>query len=646
MRHPDEKITDVPFFSLIVPVYNVAPYLKACLDSISRQTYPNFEVICVNDGSTDESGDILEKYACQDKRFNVYYQKNTGPGAARNLALSKANGRYLLFIDADDWLENTALERLYKVIQVESPDLIWFNYFDESQSGAQKGTDICLNDKSQITTFFMDYYAKLWNKAFRADFVRAWGKLFHPTRLFLEDADFNIPLIIAAQKTAFISDYLYHHLIRGDSLSSRQWSDELFDIFVPVLQQYRKAPVFDEFAQVFLRLSVIPIQRNKASDGYIDQLIQQIKKFELTGENVARVYTLIRNNNPMFSIILPVYNNEKYLVKCLNSMKDQPFSDFEVICVNDGSTDESGDILDRYADRDKRFRVFHTKNRGPGAARNLALTKVQGKYVLFIDADDYFADNALKVLNVYVEKNKPDLLFFAHDRIDSKTGCVIYSNKKRLDAPLLKIGKLTLINETDMLQYENTSAWGKVFDRTLIDRLSLKFSEKIRFGEDVLFSLPALLYARKMAFLNQVLYTYRDHRSGSLTEQKNLNDLFVVKKELQQKYRLNLFRFYYVQKWACSFVCYLVSGPFGWLFFMRLRYMSFILSRAPHLFYMQQSTSLQNLNEITKLPYLYVRYYRRPVVWNRLSRIKRVLIYIALLPFFIRRMHQLALRKK
>lgn len=97
-----------PFFSIIIPVYNVAPYLRECLDSVRAQTFTDWETICVNDGSTDGSGEVLDEYVAKDKRFRVIHQGNSGVGAARNVALGVAKGEWICFLDADDiWSDKT-----------------------------------------------------------------------------------------------------------------------------------------------------------------------------------------------------------------------------------------------------------------------------------------------------------------------------------------------------------------------------------------------------------------------------------------------------------------------------------------------------------------------------------------------------------
>ena len=110
MKTPNGKI------SVVLAIYNVAPYLRQCLNSIVNQTYRNLEIICVDDGSTDESGAICDEYAARDDRMVVIHQKNQGVSSARNRALSQITGQYVYFTDSDDWLELDMLETLHAMM--------------------------------------------------------------------------------------------------------------------------------------------------------------------------------------------------------------------------------------------------------------------------------------------------------------------------------------------------------------------------------------------------------------------------------------------------------------------------------------------------------------------------------------------------
>ena len=113
-----------------------------------------------------------------------------------------------------------------------------------------------------------------------------------------------------------------------------------------------------------------------------------------------------------FSIIIPVYNTEKYLTKCLESVLKQNFEDYEILVVNDGSTDSSKDILKEFQCKNSKIKIFNQLNRGLGGARNTGIVNAQGEYLLFLDSDDYLAENAIYILDKYIRRNNPDILAF------------------------------------------------------------------------------------------------------------------------------------------------------------------------------------------------------------------------------------------
>ena len=118
-----------PKFTVIIPVYNVAAYLAKCIDSVLKQEFKQYEVILIDDGSTDESGTICDKFAEQDKRIVVIHQKNKGLSAARNIGIENAKGEYILFLDSDDyWHDSSALNIIYSRLNVSNADILSFNY--------------------------------------------------------------------------------------------------------------------------------------------------------------------------------------------------------------------------------------------------------------------------------------------------------------------------------------------------------------------------------------------------------------------------------------------------------------------------------------------------------------------------------------
>lgn len=218
---------------------------------------------------------------------------------------------------------------------------------------------------------------------------------------------------------------------------------------------------------------------------------------------------------PYFSLILPVYNVEKYLDRCMHSILAQDFDDYEVILVDDGSTDRCGEICDSYAKKHAHVRVIHKPNGGLSSARNAGLDAAQGEYIWFIDSDDWIENGALNILHAAGRGMKPDILKFNHFRAGETSeeircniaaGSYEGENKKiLLEKAFCSGGKYVL------------SAWSHVYRREMLADTGIKFVSEREIGsEDYLFNLSLLPRMDKMLVLEAALYNY-DKREGSLT---------------------------------------------------------------------------------------------------------------------------------
>lgn len=157
-----EKATKTPMISVLMPVYNVKPYLEMAIDSVLNQSFRDFELILINDGSTDGSGEILEDYRRKDARINVYHVENGGVARGRNLALSYATGSYITYVDSDDSVENTYLEHLYKALVEYQADIATCGYYRYVQAEKKYYFPILEgNDRNQLFTgqeVYENYY--------------------------------------------------------------------------------------------------------------------------------------------------------------------------------------------------------------------------------------------------------------------------------------------------------------------------------------------------------------------------------------------------------------------------------------------------------------------------------------------------------
>lgn len=218
------------------------------------------------------------------------------------------------------------------------------------------------------------------------------------------------------------------------------------------------------------------------------------------------------NNNVKFSILIPVYNTSFYLHQCLNSILNQSFSDYEVIIVNDGSTDESKVICQTYTNTDDRFILYSQENKGLLLTRRKALTFSRGQYVLFLDSDDYWEPQTLETLDKTITKyNEPDILIFNHNSV-SIEGTFIYKHKKNVvyDRLISRNEYPEFVFKPLVKSTELNSLWSKVVKRGIVD-ISTNYDiySGLAMGEDLLQSIPIILQSNNIVFIDEYLYNYR-----------------------------------------------------------------------------------------------------------------------------------------
>ena len=212
--------------SIIVPIYNVEDYLSKCLDSILSQTYKNIEVILVNDGSTDRSLQIAEKYVLADKRVILISQKNAGLSAARNAGVDKAGGEYVVFVDSDDWLEADFISEFYEKIKIDLPDFACcHSQYDNISSGKHYiyGENYSFDKLSgelilQDAFLGKNIHTAVWGKIYKRNVLIENHISFEPG-IINEDTLYTMLVSLYAKEVVFVDKVLYHSLERNGSIS-------------------------------------------------------------------------------------------------------------------------------------------------------------------------------------------------------------------------------------------------------------------------------------------------------------------------------------------------------------------------------------------------------------------------------------------
>ena len=245
---------------------------------------------------------------------------------------------------------------------------------------------------------------------------------------------------------------------------------------------------------------------------------------------------------PLISIIVPVYNAESSLNRCVNSILEQTFNDWELLLIDDGSIDRSSELCDQYAATDQRIKVFHKKNAGVSSARNYGLDKASGEWINFVDADDWIDFNCLEISVDGISK-ETDLVMFScdwdADQVLPDMICKTQADFRKI-LPLF-IDKITF-----------TTPWCKLFRRSIIEDKHLRFDLSLSSGEDTLFSMEYLKNVKNMNLLSLEAYHYDiSQNNNSLSKKIScdwssyayfLRSIFLVINELEDIFRVKLIK--------------------------------------------------------------------------------------------------------
>lgn len=286
--------------SLVVPIYNVESYLRMCLDSIEQQTYSNIEVLLINDGSSDSSGEICQEYVARDSRFYYFEKENGGLSDARNYGIDRASGRFLTFIDSDDWIEPTYVDDMYQAALKNDSEIVVSNY-----------TQFDVKENHYLVHVWDDYYEETYEGKElinrlplleRRDysFITSWGILFSrslfsnikfPKGKLTEDSRTNYKLFAKSYRSAYINKPLYVYRIGRESSIMNTVTEKL---------------LIDKLECVLERLAIYTMKGWNSFDekentlGYIRQGWEAAKEAGLQDTEIFRRYTeileLIDNN--------------------------------------------------------------------------------------------------------------------------------------------------------------------------------------------------------------------------------------------------------------------------------------------------------------------------------------------------------------
>ncbi len=244
------KKANNPIVSVIVPVYNVAPYLQRCIYSLTRQTLWDIEIILIDDGSTDNSPEICDNAAKKDERIKVIHKENGGAGSARNAGLDIATGKYISFVDSDDFVEADMMQKMVAALENANAQISVCNVVKHEN---KKSTYNCLNLFSDVVDFsdknlnyFFDVYGSKisilgCNKLYCFDILKKYNiKFIDMDKVWSEDQLFMISYFRFVKKAAFIDESLYHYEIREGSLCHRKTNCKILNQWINLVKEIKK----------------------------------------------------------------------------------------------------------------------------------------------------------------------------------------------------------------------------------------------------------------------------------------------------------------------------------------------------------------------------------------------------------------------
>ena len=522
-----------PFFSIIVPIYNVEAYLNDCLNSILKQSFKNFEVLCIDDGSTDGSKILAQEFEKKDCRFKLFCKKNGGVSAARNLGLENAKGKYALFVDADDFIDRKMLKILYKKICETGADIVVFggDTFPKVEWIDKKMETRSVEYNNRSVTALINEVGSIpfiCNKVYSLEIIRKRNLRFDERLELGEDQLFQFTVFPFAKKISFIPEKLYHYRQNRDGSAMQSYSLNLEKkIHQHIMQckyilEYWMSSLFSnadrrtllDWCVEFLYNDLLALPFDILKSNTLS-FIDFVKKSEYETDDIMSNERYVHlkkiaewDMTPKISVVMPVYNCEKYLHESINSIVKQSFFEFELICVDDGSTDHSTEIIKRIKHNDNRVRLIEKRHTGAAEARNLALKKANGKFVIFLDSDDFFEANLLEKAYKRIETENADICVFKGKSFDDLTGEIRF-----LDWTC----NTQLINEKTFNRKENSknifcfttpAPWTKMFRRDFLLEEKIQF-QNIRNSNDIVFTILSLATAKRITTLNDYLVFYR-----------------------------------------------------------------------------------------------------------------------------------------
>lgn len=519
--------------SIIVPIYNKEDYLPQCLDSIINQSYTNFEVLLVNDGSTDSSGIICQEYAERDSRFRYIEKENGGVSSARNLGLERSEGAYITFIDSDDWVEFNYLEVLYNALRENNADVAISSYKSYYLDGkfylrvyssqeeeflriGKRNRDVFLEEFPKLGKLNHDFHC-IASKLFKRELLES--QKFDESINYGEDLYFFFNLYLKMQSIIYVKEATYIYRQHGTNITLN-FTESLALQEIQIHEQILKSAESQGIATFYYLeklkyLVSLRIEQFPYSDA--------IKNYETI---VSEFENRVTYPQPLISLIVPIYNVANYLGLCLDSITKQTYSNIEILLINYGSSDSSKEICQEFVNRDRRFHYFERENGDLSDARNVGIIHSQGEFISFIDSDDWIDPTYVEDLYKAALLNDSEVVVSNYKEFHNEQNVYLihffddYYERNYIGEELIQ--QLPFLERKDL---SFTTSWGILFSRRLFECISFPKGKNI---EDTRTNYRLFAESYHSTYIHKSLYNYRvglDSISGNINE-KLLIDVF------------------------------------------------------------------------------------------------------------------------
>lgn len=437
----------MPKVSVLVPVYNVEKYLEQCLESIINQSLSDIEIICVNDGSTDSSPEILNKYAKKDRRIKVVDKPNGGLPSARNAGLDIATGEYVSFIDSDDYIQRDMMKTLYKNAKKTKAEIVicganifpetpradeWvYSVLSPQRAIYEEGNEELLFKNPAVRPFVWRTFVK------KALIDRENFRLNEEIHIG-EDNAFQFRLYPKAKGISVIPDKLYNYRwFREDSMMNTIVYKDVnkktlshIKMVIHVAKEWLDSGDAEKMGLDFLRWSVeflyddfirLPLKNRVEESKRLTELWTEIGYFRYKYElpqyirDMFKYFYTISEQEAIpqnISVIMSADRDYTTLEKSIKSCLEQSYKNFELIIVNNTVSDAGYIILNKYLMKDKRIRLFKNAPCHYTEAYNKVIKNAVGEYIHFIKPCNWYkTENSLEAWAARARKNEADVCF-------------------------------------------------------------------------------------------------------------------------------------------------------------------------------------------------------------------------------------------